>query len=103
EVEVALRACPPVKLSRVVGIPDTRLDEVVVACVVLRDGESATESDIRAFLRERLAAYKVPKRVLFFDADEMPMTSSEAKVRDDALLALVQQRLTAEPVPEGAP
>ena len=103
EVEVALRACPPVKLSRVVGIPDSRLDEVVVACIVLRDGEQATVDDVRGFLRERLAAYKVPKHVLFFTPDEMPMTSSEAKVRDDALLELVQARLGPhDPRPQGA-
>ena len=93
EVEVALRACPPVKLSRVLGVPDARLDEAVVACIVLRDGEAATADDVKAFLRQRVAAYKVPKHVLFFDHDEMPMTSSDAKVRDDALLELVHTRL----------
>lgn len=93
EVEVALRACPPVKLSRVVGLPDPRLDQVVVACIVLRQGARATVEDIQGFLRERLAAYKVPKHILFFDEDEMPMTSSEAKVRDDALHELARARL----------
>lgn len=93
ELETALRACPPVKLSRIVGIPDERLDQIVVACVVCRDGESATEDDIRAFLRERVAAYKVPRRVLFFADGDVPMTASATKVRDDALIALVQQRL----------
>ena len=93
EVEVALRACPQVKLSRVVGVPDARLDQAVVACIVLRDGEAATADDVRAFLRERIAAYKVPRHVLFFADDEMPMTGSDAKVRDDALLELVRARL----------
>ena len=93
EVEVALRACRPVKLSRVLGVPDARLDQAVVACIVLREGESATAQDVRAFLRERVAAYKVPRHVLFFDDDEMPMTGSDAKVRDDALLELVHARL----------
>ena len=93
EVEVALRACPPVKLSRVLGVPDPRLDQAVVACIVLRDGQAATADDVRAFLRERVAAYKVPKHVLFFEPDEMPMTGSDAKVRDDALLELVHARL----------
>src|SRR5690606_28446432 len=63
EVEVALRACPPVKLSRVVGLPDPRLDQVVVACIVQRDGAQANAEDVQRFLRERLAAYKVPKHV----------------------------------------
>ncbi len=100
EVEVALRACPPVKLSRVLGVPDPRLDQAVVACIVLRDGESATADDVRTFLRERVAAYKVPRHVLFFAPDEMPMTGSDAKVRDDALLELVHTRLGTAPVPE---
>ncbi len=81
------------KLSRVLGLPDPRLDQAVVACIVLRDDEAATAEDVTAFLRERIAAYKVPKHVLFFHDDEMPMTGSDAKVRDDALLDLVHARL----------
>jgi len=93
EIEVALRACPPVKLSRVLGVPDERLDQLVVACVVCKDGTSATEAEVQAFLRERLAPYKVPKRVIFLGPDEMPMTAGDTKVRDDDLRALVLQRL----------
>lgn len=101
EVEVALRACPPVKLSRVLGVPDDRLDQAVVACIVLRDGGTATADDVRAFLRQRIAAYKVPRHVLFLDDHEMPMTASATKVRDDALLELVHQRLaTAGAAPD---
>lgn len=99
ELEVQLRACPPVKLSRVVGVPDARLDQLVVACITLKDGAEATEDDIRSFLKERVAAYKVPKRVLFFDDGEIPMTTSDTKVRDEALLALVLERLAVTPVP----
>jgi fatty-acyl-CoA synthase len=93
ELEVQLRACAPVKLSRVVGVPDDRLDQVVVACIVLKEGCVATEDDIRSFLRQRVAAYKVPKRVLFFEDGEIPMTESATKVRDEALLATVHARL----------
>lgn len=99
ELEVQLRACPPVKLARVVGVPDPRLDELVVACITLKDGAEATAEDIQGFLRERVAAYKVPKRVLFFADGEIPMTGSDTKVRDDALAALVEHRLTTDPVP----
>lgn len=91
EVEVALRACAEVKLARIIGMPDADLDEVVVACIVPADGAEPTEVDIQTFLRERIAAYKVPKRVLFFD--DLPMTTSDTKVRDDALRALVADRL----------
>lgn len=100
ELEVELRACPPVKLARIVGMPDPRLDEIVVACITLKDGAEATEGHIQAFLRERVAAYKVPKRVLFFADGEIPMTGSDTKVRDAELIALVTQRLAAtDPVP----
>jgi acyl-CoA synthetase (AMP-forming)/AMP-acid ligase II len=93
EIEVQLRACEPVKLARVVGVEDARLDQLVVLCVELKEGHDATADDIRAFLNERIAAYKVPKRVLFFADGEIPMTASRTKVRDDALLALVHDRL----------
>jgi fatty-acyl-CoA synthase len=99
ELEVQLRACPPVKLARIVGMPDPRLDQVVVACIILKEGATATEAEIQSFLRERVAAYKVPKRVLFFDDGEIPMTTSATKVRDEALVALVERRLATEPVP----
>ena len=65
----------------------------MVACVTLKDGADATEADIQAFLRERVASYKVPKHVLFFADGEIPMTSSDTKVRDAELTALVEVRL----------
>jgi acyl-CoA synthetase (AMP-forming)/AMP-acid ligase II len=95
ELEVALRACPAVKLSRVVGVADERLGEVVVACVIRRDGAAIDEDGIRSFLRERVAAYKVPRHVLFFDDGELPMTAGRTKVRDEGLAALVRDRLAA--------
>jgi acyl-CoA synthetase (AMP-forming)/AMP-acid ligase II len=100
ELEVELRACPPVKLSRVLGLPDPRLDQLVVACIVLKDGAESSEAEIQAFLRERVAAYKVPKRVLFFAPGEVPMTGSDTKVRDADLITLATSRLAGtEPVP----
>lgn len=93
EIEVQLRACEPVRLARVVGVDDERRDQIVVLCVELRDGAQATEDEIKAFLRERLASFKVPKRVVFFAAGEMPMTTSGTKVKQDDLLDLVRARL----------
>jgi acyl-CoA synthetase (AMP-forming)/AMP-acid ligase II len=96
ELEVQLRACEPVKLARVVGVPDPRLDQIVVLAVTLKEGADASAEDIRDFLRERVAAYKVPKKILFFDDGEIPMTSSATKVRDPELLALVEAKLQTE-------
>jgi acyl-CoA synthetase (AMP-forming)/AMP-acid ligase II len=93
EIEVALRAFQPVKLARVLGRPDARFGEMVVLCIVLREGSRATSEDVRSFLRERLAAYKVPKEILFMSDGEVPMTASDTKVRDEELRKLVDQRL----------
>jgi acyl-CoA synthetase (AMP-forming)/AMP-acid ligase II len=97
EIEVALRACPPVKLARVIGVPDPLLGQAVTLCAVLKEGTHATEDDVRRFLRERVAAYKVPKHVLLFADGEIPMTSSDTKVRDPELARLVLARLGHPP------
>lgn len=101
EIEVQLRALPDVKLARIVGLPDDRLDEVVVACVTLTDGATTDAEQIKAFLRERISSYKVPRHVVFFDDGEIPMTSSGSKVRDRELSALVSARLDGHD-PSGA-
>ena len=96
EIEVQMRACPDVRLARVLGMPDERLDQIAVLCVELTEGAQANPSSLQAFLRERVAAYKVPKQVLIFDAGEIPLTASATKVRDEELRELVQARLTRE-------
>lgn len=68
EVEDALHAHPAVAECAVVGAPDERWVEAVVAFVVLRPGTVATESELTGHVRARLASYKVPKRVEFVDA-----------------------------------
>jgi long-chain acyl-CoA synthetase len=65
DVEAALFEHPKVKEAAVVGVPDARRGETVKAFVVLKEGETATEEEIIAFCRERLAAYKVPHIVEF--------------------------------------
>jgi fatty-acyl-CoA synthase len=96
EIEVQMRAAADVRLARVLGIPDERLDQIAVLCVELTDGAEADADSLRAFLRERLAAYKVPKRVLVFAAGEIPLTASGTKVRDEELRQLVMARLASD-------
>jgi acyl-CoA synthetase (AMP-forming)/AMP-acid ligase II len=93
EIEVQMRACADVRLARVIGMPDERLDQIAVMCVELTEGAQTSPQDLQAFLRERVAAYKVPKRVLIFEAGEIPLTASATKVRDDALRELVSARM----------
>ena len=68
EVEQVLARLEGVAESAVIGVPDPRLGEVGRAYLVTRPGQVLTEADVLAFCRERLANYKVPRRVVFRDA-----------------------------------
>ncbi|MEV4223143.1 acyl-CoA synthetase [Nonomuraea sp. NPDC049725] len=68
EVEEAIYQHPAVAEAAVFGMPDERWIEAVTAAVVLRDGASLTSAELIAFLRERLAPFKTPKRVEFVTA-----------------------------------
>jgi len=63
EVEEALKTHPDVEDALVVGVPDDRWGNAVVGVVQLRGGAVADEEKLRAHVKERLAGYKVPKRV----------------------------------------
>ena len=65
EVEEVLFEHPSVQEAIVAGVPHTTRGETVKAYVVLKPGETATEQEIIAFCKERLAPYKVPKMVEF--------------------------------------
>ncbi|GAA4497674.1 fatty acid--CoA ligase [Actinoallomurus oryzae] len=65
EVEDALHSHPAVAECAVVGAPDERWVEAVVAFVVPRPGVTVTGAELTAHVRDRLAGYKVPKRVEF--------------------------------------
>lgn len=65
EVENEIDALPGVEESAVIGLPHADFGEGVTAVVVLLSGAVLSEAEIIARLRERLAAFKVPKRVLF--------------------------------------
>ena len=68
EVENALSTHPGVAQVAVIGIPDARWGEAVLACVVKRAGAEFDEADLIAHARASLAGYKVPKRVEFMDS-----------------------------------
>jgi len=65
EIEEVLYQNYKIKEAAVIGIPDAHKGEVPKGFVVLKDGEEASEHEIIQYLRERLAAYKVPKYIQF--------------------------------------
>jgi fatty-acyl-CoA synthase len=92
EIEETLLRHPGLKAALAIGIPDAKLGEMVVLCAVAHDGVSVDGDDVRGFLRGRVASYKIPRRVLFFDEDELSLTGN-AKIRSDELRKLAMQRL----------
>ena len=86
EVERALDAHPAVLECAVVGAPDERWGEVPVAFVTLQEGARADAEELRSFVRERIAGFKVPRRVEFV---ELPKTST-GKIQKNVLRARVR-------------
>jgi fatty-acyl-CoA synthase len=73
DVESALEAHPAVEAAAVFGTPDARWGEAVTACVVLRTGCLATESQLREWVRQRKGDYQAPKSIDFVPV--LPLTS----------------------------
>ncbi len=72
EVEDVLFTHPAVKEAAVIGVPDPYRGETVKAFLILKDGAAATDRDIVAFCKERLAPFKVPRQIEF--VKELPKT-----------------------------
>ena len=95
EVEEVIASHPAVAEVGVAGVPDERQSEAVKAWVVLREGQQATVDDIRAYCRENLAAYKVPRHVEF--RDSLPKSTVGKVLRR----ALVEGELAGPDRPAG--
>ena len=74
EVEGTLLRHPAIQEAALVGLPDEKWGETPHAFVVLKDGQSATEAEIIAFTRDRLAHFKAPRGVTF--TGELPKTAT---------------------------
>lgn len=95
EIDTILKACPGVKVTQTVGVPHETLGELVVSCIVRHAGAMLDEAGVRGFAKEKLASFKVPRRVLFFSEDDLSLTGS-AKIKTADLKALVVRQLAAE-------
>jgi fatty-acyl-CoA synthase len=94
EIEEILFTHPAVAAVQVIGVPDARMGEEVMAWVTVREGVSAGEEELKEFCRARLAHFKVPRYWKF--AAEFPMTVTgkvqKFKMRDEAIAELGLQR-----------
>ena len=90
EIEEFLYGHPDIADVQVVGIPDQKFGEELLAAVQLREGSSLTDEDVKAFCRGKIAHYKIPRYVTF--VSEYPMTVTgkiqKFKLREEAIEAL---------------
>lgn len=88
EVEDCIARIPQVQESAVIGVSDNQTGEAVQAYVVLRE-EGVTEKDVIAHCKQELAAYKVPKKVVFWS--ELPKTPVGKVLRKEVRAAVDKQ------------
>lgn len=81
DIEDVLSAHPKVAEAAVVGVSDELRGEVVRAIISLKEGEVATEEEIRRFCRQHMADYKLPKQVIFVDS--LPKTAAGKIDKED--------------------
>lgn len=92
EIDAVIRDHPQVKVSQTVGVPDELLGEMVVTCIVPVEGTSPDPEALRNFAKEKLASYKVPRRILFVAEEDLETTGS-SKIKTAELRKLAAERL----------
>lgn len=92
EIDEVLARFPGVKRAQTVGIPHDTLGEMIVTCIVPHQHLALDEAAITAYLKQHIASFKVPKKILFFSDQELEVTGS-GKVRVMQLRERVLQRL----------
>lgn len=86
EIEEFIYTHPKVKDVQVIGVPDEKYGEEIMACIVLQDGETVSEKEMQDFIRASMARHKVPRYIDFVDS--FPMNAAgkilKYKMREDA-------------------
>ncbi len=92
EVEEFLFSHPAVADAQVFGVPDERYGEELCAWIRLKPGVTTTEEDVRAFCRDKITHFKIPRYVRF--VDEYPMTVT-GKVQKFVMREMMTRELTS--------
>lgn len=90
EIEEFLYRHPKIKEVQVVGVPHKEYGEEVAAFIQLKEGEQATEEEIKEYCKKNIARYKVPKYIFF--TDEWPLTAS-GKIQKFKLREIAKEEL----------
>ena len=97
EIEEFLYSHPAVQDVQVIGVPDEKYGEEIMAWVKLREGQAATPEEIRDYCRGKIAHYKIPRHVRFVDAFPMTVTGKVQKflMREESVKALGLEKVAA--------
>jgi acyl-CoA synthetase (AMP-forming)/AMP-acid ligase II len=90
DIEEVLYRHPAVEMAAVVGAPDPKWGEIVVAAVTLKPGSSIDEAELIAHCKKHLSSFKIPKRIDF--RDQMPLSSFGKILRRDVRKSYWQQQ-----------
>jgi fatty-acyl-CoA synthase len=86
EIEEFIYTHPKVKDVQVIGVPDEKYGEEIMACIILQEGEKVSEEEMQDFIRASMARHKVPRYIAFVDG--FPMNAAgkilKYKMREDA-------------------
>ena len=86
EIEEFIYTCPKVSDVQVIGVPDEQYGEEIMACIILKDGESMTEQEMKTYIADHMACHKVPRYIDFVDS--FPMNAAgkilKYKMRENA-------------------
>ena len=94
EIEEFIYTHPKVKDVQVIGVPDEQYGEEIMACIILKEGESMTEKEMKTYILDHMARHKVPKYIDFVDAFPMNVAGKilKYKMREDAVKKLGLQK-----------
>ena len=86
EIEEFIFTNPKVSDVQVIGVPDKQYGEEIMACIILKEGETMTEEEIKGYISANMARHKVPRYIEF--VDKFPMNAAgkilKYKMREDA-------------------
>lgn len=90
EIEEFLYTHPSVRDVQVIGVPDEAMGEEIMACIILKEGESVTVDEMKKYVRDHMAKHKVPKYIDYVDS--FPMNDAgkiqKFKMREEAVRKL---------------
>ena len=90
EIEEFIYTCDKVSDVQVIGVPDKQYGEEIMACIILKEGETMTEDEMKKYISDHMARHKVPRYIDFVES--FPMNAAgkilKYKMREDAVKKL---------------